>query len=104
MDYTNEEYFLLKKLSSGILDGQVGDDWTSGFSTCWREIKEGIPTEYKQGPAKRFFNNCENEHIPGVTHIIKVWNTDDEKLLFLRKYGWLMNDSDVCAYSAKYKP
>ena len=27
-----------------------------------------------------------------------------KKLLFLQKYGWLTNDDDVKAYSAKYKP
>lgn len=30
--------------------------------------------------------------------------TDDRKLEFLQQYGWLTDDDDVRAYSAKYKP
>ena len=29
---------------------------------------------------------------------------DNRKLEFLRRYGWLTDDDDVRAYSAKYKP
>lgn len=101
---TFEETRLLKKLSLGVLDGLVGDIWTCGRSTCWREIKNGIPTEYKQGPGGKFFNNIENERFPGVLHLIQKWVTDEQKLEFLQKYGWLMNDEDVVAYSAKFKP
>lgn len=62
MRRTNEEKSLLEKLANGIFDGQVGDDlYTSGESRVWTEIKNGIPTRYKQGPNTTFFNGSENE-------------------------------------------
>ena len=48
---TNEEKNLLEKLASGTLDGIIGDDLiTSGGSTVWKAIKNGIPAMFKQGP------------------------------------------------------
>lgn len=95
----------MKKLASGVLDGFVGNDLTtSGGSTIWKTIKNGVPVMFKQGPTKRFFNGKENERIEGVLHTLQEWITDEDKLEFLRKFGWLMNDPDVKAYSAKFKP
>lgn len=105
MGLTNEEKSLLEKLLSGALDGYVGNDMTtSGGSTVWTAIKNGIPGRYKQGPGSKFFNGRENEHIEGVLHTLQEWITDEEKLEFLRKFGWLMKDAAVKAYSAKFKP
>ena len=101
---TEEEKVLLKKLASGALDGLVGDDLQSGKSTVWKAIKNGIPAMFKQGPSRRFFNGKENETIDGVLHTLQEWITDEEKLEFLRKFGWLMNDAGVRVYSAKFKP
>lgn len=102
---TNEEKSLLEKLASGALDGFVGDELvTSGKSTVWKVIKNGVPAMFKQGPSKRFFNGKENERIDGVLHTLQEWVTDEEKLEFLRKFGWLMKDAAVKAYSAKFKP
>lgn len=102
---TNEERNLLKKMDSGALDGFVGDDiTTSGGSTVWKAIKNGKPAMFKQGPGSRFFNGKENERIDGVLHTLQEWVTGEQKLAFLRKYGWLMNDEEVKAYSAKFKP
>lgn len=102
---TNEEKSLLKKLASGALDGMVGDDLTtSGGSSVWKSIKNGVPAMFKQGPSKRFFNGKENERIEGVLHTLQKWDTDDQKLEFLQKFGWLMKDKDVKSYSAKFKP
>ena len=102
---TNEEKDLLKRLATGALDGFVGDDLTtSGGSTVWKVIKNGVPTMIKQGPSKRFFNGKENEIKEGVRHILEEWSTDERKLEFLRKFGWLMKDAAVKAYSAKFKP
>lgn len=102
---TKEEKNLLKKLASGALDGFVGNDLTtSGGSTIWKTIKNGVPVMFKQGPSKRLFNGKENERIEGVLHTLQEWITDEDKLEFLQKFGWLMNDSDVKAYSAKFKP
>ncbi len=101
---TKEEKKLLEKLGSGSLDGLVGNELISGKSTVRKVIKNGIPAMYKQGPGSRFFNGKENERIEGVLHTLQEWNTDTEKLEFLRKFGWLMHDADVRKYSAKFKP
>ena len=101
---TKEEKELLEKLKSGALDGFVGDDLITGKSTVWKAIKNGVPAMLKQGPSKRIFNGKENERIDGVLHTLQEWVTDEEKLEFLRKFGWLMKDAAVRAYSAKFKP
>lgn len=102
---TKEENNLLKKLASGALDGVVGDELiTSGKSTVWKTIKDGVPIMFKQGPGGKFFDNRENVRFEGVLHTLQKWVTDEEKLEFLRKFGWLMKDADVKAYSAKFKP
>ena len=98
------EKTLLAKLAAKLFDGQVGDDFTtSGGSTVWTEIKDGIPTRYKLGPTKRFFNGEENERIPGVLHVQEKFQTDEEKLDFFKRFGWLIKDKDAQEYSAKYK-
>lgn len=80
---TKEEKNLLKKLASGVLDGFVGNDLTtSGGSTIWKTIKNGVPVMFKQGPTKRFFNGKENERIEGVLHTLQEWITDEDKLEF----------------------
>lgn len=105
MAMTNEEKELLKKMASGALDGIVGDDLTtSGGSTVWKAIKNGVPVMFKQGPGGKFFNGKENERFDGILHILQEWITDEQKLEFLRKYGWLMKDNAVRIYSAKFKP
>ena len=102
---SREEKSLLKKLRDGLLDGFVGDELTtSGGSTVWKEIRDGIPRQLKEGPSRRFFDNRENVRIDGVRHVLDEWITDEECLSFLRKFGWLMKDEDVRAYSAKFKP
>lgn len=105
MDFTKEEKGLLKKMKDGVLDGFVGDDLTtSGGSTVWKSIKNGVPAMFKQGPGGKFFNGKESERYEGVLHTLQKWDTDEEKIGFLRKFGWLMQDDDVKAYSAKFKP
>ena len=51
-----------------------------------------------------FFNGKENEHIEGAFHTLQEWVTDEQNQEFLRKFGWLMKDEVVRAYSAKFKP
>ena len=78
--------------------------WPPGGSTVWKAIKNGLPALFKQGPEGKFFNGQENERYEGVLRTLQKWVTDDEKLQFLQKFGWLMQDADVKAYSAKFKP
>lgn len=102
---TNEEKNLLERMASGALDGIVGDILTtSGKSSVWKVIKDGVPIMLKEGPGSRFFNGKENEHLPGVLHTLQQWVTDEDKLAFLQKFGWLMDDPAVKAYSSKFKP
>ena len=102
---TKEEIGLLKLLSSGELDGYVGKTYyTSGGSTIWTVIEKGNPVRYKKGPGGKFFDGKENVRYEGVKHTLAEWKTDNEKLEFLQKYGWLIENDDVKDYSSKYKP
>lgn len=106
MSRTDEELNLLAKLASGALDGLVGDvleyrGYKSVF--CGKYIENGEPVSYRQGESERFFNGKENEQVPGRREE-EHFDTDDRKLEFLQRYGWLIDDEDVRAYSAKYKP
>ena len=106
MRKSNEEKNLLNKLASGILDGMVGDERIyRGYKNVYygKYIKNGEPVSDRQGESEKFFNGKENERIPGKREE-EHYDTDEKKLLFLQKYGWLTNDDDVKAYSAKYKP
>ncbi len=101
---TSEEKSLLKKLSSGALDGSVGDKfYTSGGSAVWTVIKDGVITRFKQGPSRKFFDGKENVRTEGVLHILAQWKTPDEILAFLQKFGWLLPDKTAKSYSAKFK-
>ncbi len=102
---TNEEKNLLRKLASGVLDGIVGNTLTtSGGSIVRTIIKDGLPVMTKRGPGGKFFDGKENEYFEGALKKLQEWVTDEEKLQFLRKFGWLMKDAEVKAYSAKFKP
>lgn len=106
MSMTSEDLNLLAKLASGVLDGMVGDEREyRGYKSvyCGKYIKDGVPVSYRQGESERFFNGRENERIPGKREE-DHYDTDDRKLEFLQRYGWLMDDEEVRAYSAKFKP
>ena len=103
---TTEERNLLQKLARGKLDGMVGEEreyrgYRSVF--CGKYIKDGEPVSYRQGESERFFNGKENERTPGKREE-EHFDTDDRKLKFLQRYGFLMEDPDARAYSAKFKP
>lgn len=101
-----EERNLLDKLASGLLDGMVGDEREyRGYKSmyCGKYIKDGIPVSYRQGASERFFNGRENERIPGKREEER-YDTDERKIEFLQRYGWLIDDEEVRTYSAKFKP
>ncbi len=105
MKLTDEEKGLLERLNSGELDGRVGRDlMTSGGSTIWTRIKDGVPARLKQGPSERIFDGKENTRYSGVLHVLEEWITDEDKNEFLRKFGWLIKDAAVKSYSSKFKP
>lgn len=106
MRRSNEEKRLLIKLERGILDGRVGDEKVyPGYKDvyCGKYIKNGVPVSYREGESTRFFNGKENERIPGKRDEER-YDTDERKLEFLRRYGWLIDDPEVRTYSAKFKP
>lgn len=106
MTYMDEEMNLLAKLASGVLDGPVGDTQVYGTYKkvyCGKYIKNGTPVSYREGQTTKFFNGKENEQIPGK-RTEEHFDTNEQKLWFLQRYGWLMYDDDVRAYSAKFKP
>lgn len=87
-----------------MLDGVVGNSiFTTGGSEIWTEIKNGIATQYKQGPSRKYFNGRENVRTEGVLHELEKWVRDDELIFFFRKFGYLLKDEVALAYSAKYK-
>lgn len=106
MDINELERTVLDKLSSGVLDGVVGDDFITGNHakiTIRQIIENGIPQTLRFGADGKYFDNKENVRIPGnVT--AKLFETIPEKLQFLQKFGWLMDDPDVKAYSSLFKP
>ena len=106
MRRTAEENHLLKRLANGEFDGPVGDDFVTGSYRQvyhWKSIRDGIPIFIRQGESTRFFNGKENESIPGK-RTEKRFETDEQKLEFLQRFGWLMPDIEAQAYSAKFKP
>lgn len=106
MNRSSEEKSLLAKLASGALDGIVGNVRTYfGYKNviCGKYIQDGEPVTYREGESHKFFNGKENETIPGK-RIEEHYDTDEKKLEFLQRFGWLTNDEDAKAYSAKYKP
>lgn len=101
--FTKEESRLLERMANGELDGYAGD-WDAGKSRYVRMIKNGTPMVVRQGPGQRIFNGKENEWYEGKREVHEEWITDAQKIEFLRKYGWLMEDPEVTEYSAKFKP
>ena len=106
MGKTSEEKKLLAKLASGVMDGMVGDERVCrGYQNvyCGKYIKNGEPVSYRQGESVRFFDGKESKRIQGNREE-EHYDTDEKKLGFLQKYGWLIDDDDAKAYSAKSKP
>ena len=106
MKMTKEEKRLLAKLASGVLDGLVGDEKVyPGYKKvyCGKYIKDGEPVSYREGESTRCFDGKENVRCPGKRPE-EHYDTDERKLGFLQKYGWLMDDKDARKYSAKFKP
>ena len=105
MNVKELEKIVLEKLDQGLLDGIVGNDFVTGDYakvTFRKIIKDGIPQILRFGADSKFFDNKENLRIAGKTSA-QLFKTVAEKLSFLQKYGWLMDDIDVKAYSALFK-
>ena len=106
MNVDELEKIVLEKLNKGLLDGVIGDDFITGDYakvTFRKIIKNGIPQLLRLGADSKFFNNKESIRVSGKESV-QLFETITEKLSFLKKYGWLINDPDVKAYSALFKP
>lgn len=106
MKFVELEKIVLEKLSKGLLDGVVGKDYhTGGYSTVTfrKIIKDGVPQIIRMGADSKYFDNKESVKVVGKQTVQLIESVAD-KLEFLRKYGWLMDDPDVKAYSAFFKP
>lgn len=105
MAKTREEKNLLKKLAEGLFDGQVGNELECGdYKKVYvgKRIKDGVPMSYREGESSRFFNGKENGYIPGKRQE-ELYESDEDKLGFFQKFGWLIDDDDAKQYSAKFK-
>ena len=105
MRKTKEEKNLLAKLASGVLDGAVGRELEcGGYKKVYvgKYIKDGEPVSYREGEGSKFFNRKENECIPGQREE-EHFDTDEKKLGFMQRFGWLIDDEDAKRYSAKFK-
>jgi len=106
MEVEKLEKIVLEKLNKGLLDGTVGNNFVTGDYakvTFRKIIKNGIPQILRLGADSKFFDNKENIRVPGKESV-QLFETLAEKLIFIQKYGWLINDPDIKAYSALFKP
>lgn len=106
MNFGNLESNLLEKLNKGLLDGVIGSDYKSRSERCisYRNvIEDGIPKSIKLKTDVAFFDSVDNVLVSSVESVIS-FETDDEKLTFIQKYGWLMDDPDAQFYSSFFKP
>ena len=106
MDIKELEKTVLEKLEKGLLDGVVGYDFETGNYakvTFRKIIKNGVPQILRFGADTKYFDNKETVRAAGKQSA-QLFKTVAEKLNFLQRFGWLMNDPDVKAYSALFKP
>lgn len=94
---------LLKRLNAGEFDGAMHDKFGNGTLVEY-EIKDSIPTRTYHGKTQRFFNGRENEKWNKVEK--QVFETDDQKKEFIRRYGYngnlFNNDQEARRISKEY--
>ena len=106
MKFAELEKLVLEKLDKGMLDGVVGKDYnTGGYATVTfrKAIINGIPQIIRFGADRKYFDNKETVKVAGKQTVQLIEEVAD-KLAFLQKYGWLIDDPDAKAYSAFFKP
>ena len=68
-----------------------------------RENIEAIRASTAESTSRMVNRSHTGKRIPGKREE-EHYDTDDRKLEFLQRYGWLTDDEEVKAYSAKFKP
>lgn len=95
---------ILRALAAGDFDGERSDIETNGVAAGFY-IQDGTPVQYREGASTRFFDGKENVRAPG-NRTEHRFETDEEKTLFFRKYGFkkdMFGDHpDVIEYSREY--
>ena len=82
MNRTESEKRVLENLEEGKYDGTVGNNVITMKGTIITAVEKGVP--------KRSLMD-----LNGDMHVIKVWQTDKEKLEFVEKCGYLFWDRDI---------
>ena len=106
MNFSKLEIKLLNKLNNGLLNGVIGRDYKSRsekYIIYRNVIEDGTPKSIRLKTDVAFFDSVDNVFVSSVESIIS-FETDDEKLTFIQKYGWLMDDPDAQFYSSYIKP
>ncbi len=104
MDFNDEDLVVLEKIKSGVLDGVIGRILTtSGGSSIWTELKEGVITRIKVGPGGKFFDNRETTSYPGKRTVLGQWASDEELIEFAKQFGGFFKDSVLQKYYEKHK-
>lgn len=93
MKMTVLEKKLLEKLDSGLLDGFLPGDikWSSDGVICRRMILRGIPYFICFMPKPDYGNT--------TFTVAQHYETDEMRLLFLKRHGDDIEDPDVKEYS-----
>jgi len=106
MSLSSEEIRLLQLLEDGTLDGDVGDFRVyRRFRSvlCGRYILNGIPVFFQEGKLPKAVSSKDEDEGQVLREEVR-YDTIEGKLEFLQKYGWLIENEEVRAYSARYKP
>lgn len=105
MNCSPEEQKLLDMLAGGVLDGSVGDvrEYHCYHSVrCRMVIRNGVPIICRQNERNGTFCSKAGISYPDG-YQEDAFDTAERKLEFLQRFGWLIDDEAVKAYSAKYK-
>ena len=106
MDISAEEAMLLSLLEEGKMDGDVGETRTYRIYSsvrCGKYIEDGIPITFREGRIRSSLFDKEDNNLPIVREAEKCLSKES-KLLFLQKYGWLINNEYARTYSKHFKP
>ena len=99
VEITEEEQRLLDRLEAGEFDGQVGDEFEASNGYTYRTvIEKGIPRRYRRKDGCYYSDRYDEMRAYNET-MRKEWLSDPEKLAFLAKFGFLINDEDVKKYN-----
>ena len=90
---------LLYKLANGKFNGQVGTEIVLHKKIRYgTRIENGEPVLYQSAESMICLNDIAVKH-SCCTERELTFDSDEDKLRFLQRYGWLIQDDDAKAYS-----